>query len=423
MTASDDQTLKLILPLTQLYLLVFPFGQLLRFTVFSPEIHLYLTDLLVGVTVILYLVHLLHSFSELSRSAIISFISHPLSLFLLWALFTLIFNPLALTLSQLLISALYLVRLIAYFLFFLAIKATLVVFPKDSAKLYISLIISGTLFLLFAFLQLGLFPDLSPLQLAGWDPHYHRLVGTLLDPGYTGVILTLFLSFLLSASKVFSQLRLSRTLFGYLTLRQILIALTFTAIIFTYSRASYLALLAGLAVFSWVKKSPKVFIIAFTLVIASVAFLPRPPGEGGHLARTSTILFRLVNYQQSLTVFSHSPLTGVGFNTYRYAQANFNFLPPDQVLTSHSAAGVDNSWLFILATTGVVGFTLFTWFVIRLYQFLRRSAIKSSSYLLVVSSLSTIIVHSQFHNTLFYPWVMGWIAVIYASAFYPAKST
>ena len=39
-----------------------------------------------------------------------------------------------------------------------------------------------------------IFPDVRSLAVDQWDPHYYRLVGSLLDPGFTGIILVLFFS-------------------------------------------------------------------------------------------------------------------------------------------------------------------------------------------------------------------------------------
>jgi O-antigen ligase len=429
----------IIILLAQLYLLLFPFGQIFRFTFFRPDIHLYPTDIIIGLTAFVFVVHIittsslrgLHPFFRnkqgrgnpvwklLPRLLNISQPLLPLFLFIAWAAFSLLLNPLNLTYQKLLVSGLYWFRLVAYLLFFLAIFQSLKTTPRNTLQLLKTLFLSGALFVIFGFLQLLFLPDFSVLHRAGWDEHLYRLTSTFLDPGFTGIILVFFSLIIISLiiqrsahlnfSKLFPKRRISPNSAYY-----ILLISTFSALLLTYSRASYLSFLAGVAIISWVKKSPKLFIAAFTFILVFTTFIPKPPGEGGYLARTSTLNSRLINYRQSFEISKGHPFTGVGFNTYRYAQIRYGFISSQQSLTSHSASGADNSFLFILATTGIIGLALFVWFTINLLRTLFIILPINPLSLPALASVISLLIHSNFHNTLFYPLVIGYLAILLA---------
>jgi len=135
--------------------------------------------------------------------------------------------------------------------------------------------------------------------------------------------------------------------------------------------------------------------------------LPRPAGEGGKIERTYTIEARLINYQQALMIAKEHPFFGVGFNTYRYAQRDYGFFEAEEWRISHSGAGADNSWLFVLATTGAFGFLSYLWFW-------GRALKESKKKTIVLVSLLALIIHAFFVNSLFYSWIMAWIWILLA---------
>ncbi|GAI81903.1 unnamed protein product, partial [marine sediment metagenome] len=136
-----------------------------------------------------------------------------------------------------------------------------------------------------------------------------------------------------------------------------------------------------------------------------------PGGEGVRLERTATIQSRFGSWQQALIIFRDHPLLGVGFNTYRYAQRNYGFLDQEKWQTSHAEAGVDSSLLFVLATTGIIGFLVYSWLgssVIRL----SLSVVNAKIGLVVLASVAALVCHSFFLNSLFYSWILAWLGII-----------
>ena len=242
--------------------------------------------------------------------------------------------------------------------------------------------------LVTAISQYVVFPDIRSLQVAEWDPHYFRVVGTLLDPGFMGLLLVFMLIYA----------------FFHKQTQKLLVFFTYFAFAFTYSRASYLALIATFVYLSFVRKSWKPFVITLLVMIMTIVLLPRSSnGEGVKLERTSSIQARITNWRNSFEIFASSPIIGTGFNTYRYTQKQFGFLDDSKWLKSHAGAGADSSLLFVLATTGIVGLIIY----LRFYQSLW---LKSSPP--IRACLVALFVHSFFLNSQFYPFVLLWLAAL-----------
>jgi len=84
--------------------------------------------------------------------------------------------------------------------------------------------------------------------------------------------------------------------------------------------------------------------------------------ENMNLFRRTSSLARLNNYSTAIKIITGHPLLGVGFNSYRYVKEMY-IKPGLGNIPSHADAGLDNSFLFILATTGIIGLLayLFLW--------------------------------------------------------------
>lgn len=354
------------------FFIIFPFGQLGRLEIGTITIHL--LDISAAVLVGTWLI---------TKPKF----THPLAFhfytFLGIALFSLLINLIHTDKASAFIGISYFFRLLIYVLFGFAVFDLLdrKIISKD--KLLSLLKGSGVYLLLFGVFQYILFPDLRALQNWGWDNHYFRLVGTLLDPGFFGLLAVLVV-----------LLEITKKNFSLLPF------LGIATIAATYSRASYLALLAGLAVINVLKLSLSLtlkIILFFGIVLF---LLPKPGGEGVNLERTSTVGFRVSNYMESIETFKISPIWGIGFNLYGAER--------DVSPESHSRNGADSSILFILATTGVIGLLI--------YLNLLQKIIFTKDPLLVSSTI-VILVHSFFNNSIFYPWVMGWWFVLIAITF------
>ena len=80
-------------------------------------------------------------------------------------------------------------------------------------------------------------------------------------------------------------------------------------------------------------------------------------------------------------------------------------------VNSHACSGADSSILLVLATTGVLGLILLA----TLLGNLLSSFPKNSFSFALLACLVALGIHSQFVNSLIYPWVMGYMAILAGS--------
>ncbi|OGD83166.1 hypothetical protein A2572_02785 [Candidatus Collierbacteria bacterium RIFOXYD1_FULL_40_9] len=240
-----------------------------------------------------------------------------------------------------------------------------------SADLKKASFFSILLFLCFGIVQYLILPDLRLYKNLGFDDHYYRLAGTLLDPNFTGAILATFIIF-------------------FLTTKKYLLSIVFlTCLTLTFSRASYLAFLLTLIPLVFQKKAFKLFLL-LPLLALLIYVSPKPFGEGVNLLRTYSISSRATSWGNGLQLFAKKPVMGNGFGH----------------LTGDlgQKVSVDNSYIYLLAGSGLLGLASF---IFVLFAVLKT--INKNTYLLLLP----ILIHSIFNNSLFYIWIMAlfWILV------------
>ncbi|MBI3289959.1 O-antigen ligase family protein [Candidatus Microgenomates bacterium] len=388
------------------YLVAFPFGQFTRLPLnFLPgEVSLYLTDLLVGVIGVVGVVWGKNKPTPLDKSFL---------LFITAALFSLMLASAALTPVQVAISSLYLIRLLFYGLFFSTIHS-LIKNGSEKKLVLNSLLVVGIAVSAIGFVQYFLYPDLRALLMLGWDEHINRIVGTFLDPNFTSIILVFTL--ILMGSHLRGEIGRSMSTPRRWVMGGCLGLLVFTALLLTYSRSGYLAFAASAAAYSIILpsslragKNLRIMILAAVLLAVGIFILPKQTSEGTKLERITSITLRVENLKGGLNLFQQSPVFGVGFNTLRYFRHERGRLA--EYGPSHSASGLDNSFLFVLVTTGVVGFITF---LKLLREIIRESMGSKGGRVIIIPTIVAVLVHSMFVNSLFYPWVLGWLAVLLA---------
>jgi len=369
-------------------------GQLVRIPLFSSSGAITLTDILVLTTDLFFLIY---AFSIKKSLKIHYKIFFPALLFCLSALASTILAIGKFSSAQILVSSFFLVRFVLYF--FLSVVVYNVVQKKHILNWLNLILFVGFLFIILGFIQLLIFPDLSFLVVFGWDPHQTRIVSTLLDPNFAGLIFVLLFT-----------ISISRYLFwekGHLGLIFLVMAiLSFLALIFTFSRSSYIAFLVSATIIGIVK-SPKILISV--LVLFLVAFLTIGQVRGriiGAFTLDETARARIISWQNALVIFKDNSFFGVGFDTYRFAQANYGFFSFDDPEGGHSGSGVDSSLLLVLVTTGIIGFGFYLFLLLALFQEFKNKVKINVVHLASTSFFVGLIVHSQFVNSLFFPQIM-----------------
>lgn len=308
----------------------------------------------------------------------------PILAFVGTSLVSLLVNAHRFTSIEVGISALYLLRWALYASLYWIVMETN--FPWLFA-----LYLMGSAISVLGLIQYFYYPYLRNLSYLGWDPHLNRVFSTLLDPNFTGLILllTLFLGTYLWVKKKNTWLVVSQTM-------------TAAAFFLTYSRSSYLAIAVGIFIWVLFTKQWKYALVILTAAVLIIMMLPKGEGEGVNLFRTVSTFARVGNWKRGLELIRESPIFGHGFNTLRYVQREKGWVD-DSTMISKAGAGLDNSFEFVWATAGIVGFAAYLW--------LLWSIMKKGS-LLTKISISAIIVHSMFQNSLFYPLVLVWVWIL-----------
>ncbi len=340
--------------LLYLIILVWPFGLLLRGEFGFLAKPVYLLDILVG------LVFVVSNFDKKFRiEAKKDSLFKPLSIFILALTVSLLANLNRLSSLELTVSLQYLLRVIVYPVLYFVAK------NNKSRDLQLLSFISALLFIAFGLLQYFLLPDLRFLKNLGFDDHLYRLAGTFADPNFAGAILA-------SLSLVFLSLN-----------QYLLLLVSLLSLALTFSRASYLAFVVGLILYVILNKKYKALAIMGFLSVA-IFLSPKPFGEGVNLLRTVSIFSRLENVKEGIILFQQKPVFGWGYNTLN--------------------ASLSNSFVFILATSGVVGFVAFL-------NLLKSVYLNSSNTSKVI--LVALLTHSLFNNTFFFIYALSffWITL------------
>lgn len=332
-------------------ILVWPFGLLLKLEIPLLSQPVYLLDLVVGVLFIATL------FSRQLRQSIRkNQLFLPLIIFQLSLAISLLVNSSTLTNSELITASFYLARIFVYpILYFVGVGDRIETTKVASVSFLLFLIIS-----LFQYLFL---PDLRFLKLLGFDDHYFRLAGSLLDPNLTGAIL------------VAVSLALFYTRSGALLL------VTLVSLALTFSRASYLSFAVGVLSLAIYYKKIKVFFLLAILALG-IFLAPKPFGEGVNLMRTFSIFSRLSSWQTGLSLFAEKPIFGWGYSTLSSLNGQ--------------KISIDNSFIYLLATSGLIGLLSF----LNLLGAIFKSIPKINKVILIA-----LLTHSLFNNSLFFIWI------------------
>lgn len=339
-----------------LAILVWPFGHLLKFSSF------YLLD------IVCFLVFITFALGDNFNKYKNSLLLKSLNVFWFSLLISILYALWQHELSSPTTNLFYYLRVLAYpFLAF-----SYFVHNSDDLKKLSTL--SATIFVGLAVTQYLLLPDLRVFKNLGFDDHYYRLAGTLVDPNFTGAILATFAIILLVAKKYYATLVLVFSL-----------ALTF-------SRASYLAFVATMIPLVANKKFLKLLWLVPLLALA-VYFSPKPFGEGVNLFRTYSIFSRVQSINNGVQLFLERPITGQGLGMLTN--------------TNGDKVSIDNSYVYLLASSGLLGLVSY---MSVLFAVIKST--KKGTYLLLLP----ILFHSLFNNSFFYIWIMSlfWILVGYS---------
>jgi O-antigen ligase len=300
------------------------------------------------------------------------------------------------SLAENLTGSLYLLRFVMYTLI-LGIDLKVVTGNWPVTKNKIIKIIGLTIALIGIF-QFIFLPDLRFLQYQNWDDHLGRLTFPFLDPSFSGAILLVFMIHLIYSER-------SRSF----TTKIIIIFIELLAIFLTFSRATWLV--TGVVLFLiLIHQSNSLFKkiiwgiggVGVIGIIFIFLLSPQKPfsSYGNKITRSETVKSRINSVGKAISIWQQNPIFGVGFNNYKTYQLKNNFEIKNKE-DNRGESSVENSFVFVLATSGIFGFATFLFWVINLSPFKGGTFKGSEKYILF-----SIILGSLFNNLFFYPFIL-----------------
>ncbi len=273
------------------------------------------------------------------------FFVKPMLVFLVLAIISFAIKAFSFSQAQLVISFFYLFRLITWFIFPWAFYALLQTKKINTEKW---LLIETLVLSVISIGQYLLFPDTRFFAFSNWDDHLFRAIGSFLDPSFNSLILVLGYIGLL---KSYLQKK------GF---KLILLFLPILAIGLSFSRMAYLLfLISSLSLLLHYKKNNLCLGIVLFFILL-IGFLPKPTGEGVDLTR---------DWQ-----------------------------------TTHAGSGADNSFLFVLVTTGIFGLISYLYF----WGIIVKKSLDNKKAIFFLTTNICLLLSSFFINSLFYPWIWWW---------------
>lgn len=257
---------------------------------------------------------------------------------------------------------------------------------------------------LFGIVQSALLPGFAQLVSWGgsdkqWDQQGRRLVSTLLDPNFAGVLIVIAL--LLEVARVVEQQPPRRVRFIVLSV----------AMLLTLSRSSLLACVLGYAVLLFVRgANRKLAGVTMLGAIAAIPFLAaylQFAASFGKLGIDGSAAQRLIPWSRALRMLVDHPWLGVGFNAVGVAQQAYGWEP-----IGGAEVSFDGGLLFVAAMTGGVGLLVYVTLLTRVVGVCRdvwRRSVNPEHRALAAgttAATSAVVVHSLFANSLLLPFVM-----------------
>ncbi len=265
----------------------------------------------------------------------------------------------------------------------------------------------------FGVVQAALLPGFAQRVGAGgldktWDEQGHRLVSTMLDPNFAGILIVIAL--LLSLARERERVPQQHWL----------MLLLGAAVLLTLSRSALLALAVGLLVLAWTRGLNRrlvgILVGAALVILPFLTLLLRFADGFNKLRLDASAAQRLIPWSRALIMWSDHPWLGVGFNAVQQAQKAYGWAP-----IGGADVSLDGGLLFIAAMTGVIGLGLYVALlgaVLKRCRVVYRGSSAAPERALAAgtaAATAAVVVHSLFVNSLLLPFVMQLLWFLWGS--------
>lgn len=384
-------------------------GEIIRFDL-GNNIFIKPVDIVITILLLAWIVH---NFENLGKIIKTDSLFSPIKCVIIIMCISIMLNFKNFSSNEIIVGLSYIVRWIFYASLYFVVKSFP---PKLKGKILYLLLIIGGLFTFFGFIQYFFYSNLRNLYYLGWDEHMHRMFSTFLDPNFAGGFFVLYLLFLLS----FLLYLFKNNKIREVWLISLVSVFSLISIFLSHSRSALIMLLTAIVIFSILTKKLYWF---FGFALISIIFIlissKNFDVENINLFRIASTEARIDSAKIALKIINDNPFFGVGFNTYRYSQIKYGFRDPANSSVSHADAGTDNSFLFIFATTGIVGLIFYSNLLLKILQksylnYRRYNDKNIQKYIGItaIASMGGIIIDSFFINSLFYPGMLIWMWVL-----------
>ncbi len=268
----------------------------------------------------------------------------------------------------------------------------------------------------FGILQSAFLPGFAQMvqsgtQLQVWDVQGRRLVSTLLDPNFAGLLIAIGLLFRFARIAEGIRERNSGWILTLLTV----------GLLLTVSRSSALALLVGLLVIVSIRgirfRTAYIFLVGAALLVPAFWLMSAYAARLNKLRVDTSAVERLIPWSRAIRLVFEHPALGVGFNTIAQAQAANHW-----IVLGTAQAALDGGLLFVAAMTGLLGLGAYLWMLGNV-AWLSRRAYRDSDLrpadrahgVATLASTLAVVVHSLFANSLLLPFVMQILWIMWAT--------
>ena len=299
--------------------------------------------------------------------------------------------------------AAFLIRWIAYFGWYPFVVWCLT--PDESRDAWRYIERALLVFAVAGIVQSAFFPGFAQMihdggDLPTWDVQGRRLVSSVLDPNFAGVLIVIALLFRLArVAEAMPESGVTMVTLG-------------AALLLTVSRSSILALVVGLLVLAGVRglklRLFRVFVVGAVLVLPFLSLLISFAGSFNKLRYDASAAQRLVPWVRAGRLVLEHPWFGVGFNAIRQAQESHGWRA-----IGGADVSFDGGLIFVAAMTGIVGLFFYLRMLLRVTRGARRvwrdgslPSVDRAHATATVAATAAVIVHSLFVNSLLLPFVM-----------------
>lgn len=260
-------------------------------------------------------------------------------------------------------------------------------------------------FAAFGIIQSAFLPGFAQMvhdggDLPTWDIQGRRLVSTILDPNFAGILIVIALLF-----------RLSRVAEGLRESMAALIVLA-VAVALTLSRSALLALATGLVVIvaarGFERRLVRLLVGGAVLVLPFLSLLTSFAAGFNKLGYDASAAQRLVPWTRALRLVGEHPLFGIGFNAIKQAQESHGWRS-----IGGADVSLDGGLLFVAAMTGLVGVSVYVLMLSKVLRAARTTWRDSAApadhrahATATAAATVAVVVHSLFVNSLLLPFVM-----------------